>query len=218
MPLLGSSSSRRPTAPDQSHSSSLGALGYEPQPWSNSPMPVVPGLEPSATSHSPRATGPALWLQAWSPRVGATALDALLQGIQYFTGKLQVLHQYRCKVGNPSRSRGSAPAERDCGWTGCRTTCTEGGGTFPLAEKTERPPPRPPGCNVEAKRGSCQMDSISHQRRCNFSPSTLDSGGAGGGALTPRCSTCLRRSCTKDVMRQTIGKSNLFCTSSLIVS
>ena len=87
---------------------------------------------------------------------------------------------------NPSRSRGSAPAERDCGWTVFRTTCTGDGGTVLAVEKTERPP-HPPGCNVEAKRGSFQMDSISHHRRCNFSPSTLDSGGAGGGALTPRC-------------------------------
>ena len=49
------------------------------------------------------------------------------------------------------------------------------------------PPPRTPHYNVEAKWGSCQMESISHHRRCNFSPSTLDSGWAGGGALTPRC-------------------------------
>ena len=55
-----------------------------------------------------------------------------------------------------------------------------------MVEKPDRPP-RTPHYNVEAKWGSCQMESISHHRRCNFSPSTLDSGGAGGGALTPRC-------------------------------
>ena len=96
-----------PQPQTQSQSSSLGALGYEPQPWSHWPMAVVPGLEPSATSHSPGATGPALWLQAWSPRVRVTALDALLQGIQYFTRKLQALHQSRCKVGFPAHSRGA---------------------------------------------------------------------------------------------------------------
>jgi len=86
---------------------------------------------------------------------------------------------------NRRRSRGSAPAGGDCGWTIFRTTCTGDGGTVLAVEETDRPP-RPPGSNVEAKRGSCQMDNISHHRRCNFSPSTLDSGGAGGGALTPR--------------------------------
>ena len=105
---------------------------------------------------------------------------------------------------NPSRSRGSAPAERDCGWTVFRITCTGDGGTFLAVEKTERPP-RPPGYNVEAKRGSFQMDSISHQRRCNFSPSTLDSGGAGGGALTPRCAKTPEHTApSPEVVRNTV--------------
>ena len=63
VPLLGSSSSRRPTAPDQSHSWSLGALGYEPQPWSSASNAVAP------PSIGPRPTAPALeaQLQPWSP-------------------------------------------------------------------------------------------------------------------------------------------------------
>ena len=97
-----------PQPQPQSHSSSLGALGYEAQPWSHWPMAVVPGLEPSATSHSPGATAPGLWLQAWSPRVRATALEPLLKCINDFEGNLQVLHQSRCKVGRCANS-GDAP-------------------------------------------------------------------------------------------------------------
>ena len=116
---------------------------------------------------------------------------------------------------NPSRSRGSAPAERDCGWTVFRTTCTGDGGTFLAVEKTERPP-RPPGYNVEAKRGSFQMDSISHQRRCNFSPSTLDSGGAGGGALTPRCAKTPEHTApSPEVVRNTVHLPTRCARSSL---
>ena len=116
---------------------------------------------------------------------------------------------------NPSRSRGSAPAERDCGWTVFRTTCTGDGGTFLAVEKTERPP-RPPGCNVEAKRGSCQMDSISHHRQCNFSPSTLDSGGAGGGALTPRCAKTPEHTApSPEVVRNTVHLPTRCARSSL---
>ena len=77
-------------------------------------------------------------------------------------------------------------------------------------------PLRPPGYNVEAKRGSCQMDSISHQRLCNFSPSTLDSGGAGGGALTPRCAKTPEHTAPcPEVVRNTVHLPTRCARSSL---
>ena len=84
-----------------------------------------------------------------------------------------------------------------------------------MVEKTDRPP-RTPDYNVEAKWGSCQMESISHHRRCNFSPSTLDSGGAGGGALTPRCAkTPEHRPPSPEVVRNTFHLPSRCALSSL---
>ena len=86
-----------------------------------------------------------------------------------------------------------------------------------MVEKPDRPP-RTPHYNVEAKWGSCQMGSISHHPRSNFSPSTLDSGGLGGGALTTRCAEASdHRPPSPEVVRNTFHLPSRCALSSLFL-
>ena len=88
---------------------------------------------------------------------------------------------------NPSRSRGSAPAERDCGWTIFRTTCTGDGGTF-LAVEKRNAPPAPPGAMLD-RAGGARDTGVSARAKMSvyfarptacFHRPTLGAGGAGG--------------------------------------